>query len=74
MDTLRWKSILVPREVYEEIRAISSIENRSIGGQLRTIFDFWKSQILSEEDKVYVKARIEKLQKQYNQQASETSK
>tara|TARA_R100000664_G_C2728887_1_gene120010 strand:+ start:618 stop:842 length:225 start_codon:yes stop_codon:yes gene_type:complete len=74
MDTLRWKSILVPREVYEEIRAISSIENRSIGGQLRTIFDFWKSEILSEEDKVYVKARIEKLQKQYNQQASETSK
>ena len=26
MDTTRWKSILVPREVYDEIRAISAIE------------------------------------------------
>tara|TARA_R110002167_G_scaffold59270_7_gene167856 strand:- start:4371 stop:4544 length:174 start_codon:yes stop_codon:yes gene_type:complete len=41
MDTRKWKSILVPREVYEEIVKISNAENRTISGQLRTIFSQW---------------------------------
>jgi hypothetical protein len=62
MDTTRWKSILVPREVYDEIRAISAIENRSIGGQLRTNFESWKDENLTEDKKYYVKVTVGKLQ------------
>tara|TARA_R110000803_G_scaffold56772_1_gene114181 strand:- start:182 stop:376 length:195 start_codon:yes stop_codon:yes gene_type:complete len=43
MDTSRWKSILVPREVYEEIKALSKAEGRTIGGQLRLVFDWYKT-------------------------------
>jgi inorganic pyrophosphatase len=42
MDTSRWKSILVPREVYEEIKELSKAEGRTIGGQLRLVFDWYK--------------------------------
>jgi len=43
MDTNKWKSILVPRDVYEEIRKISHDEGRTISGQLRLIFEQWQS-------------------------------
>jgi|TARA_R110002072_G_scaffold92520_1_gene205879 hypothetical protein len=42
MDTTRWKSILVPREVYEEIKELSKAEGRTIGGQLRLVFEWYK--------------------------------
>jgi len=42
MDTTRWKSVLVPREVYEEIKKLSKAEGRTIGGQLRLVFDWYK--------------------------------
>ena len=42
MDTDRWKSILVPIEVYREIRAIAYSEQRTISGQLRLVFSQWK--------------------------------
>ena len=42
MDTTRWKSILVPREVYEEIKELSKSEGRTIGGQLRLVFEWYK--------------------------------
>ena len=43
MDTTRWKSILVPREVYEEIKELSKAEGRTIGGQLRVVYDEYKA-------------------------------
>jgi len=42
MDTNRWKSILVPRGTYEEIKAMSKVQGRTIGGQLRLVFDWYK--------------------------------
>ena len=42
MDTTRWKSILVPREVYVEIKAMAKAQGRTIGGQLRLVFDWYK--------------------------------
>tara|TARA_R100000935_G_scaffold15147_1_gene30145 strand:- start:2549 stop:2764 length:216 start_codon:yes stop_codon:yes gene_type:complete len=42
MDTTRWKSVLVPREVYEEIKELSKAEGRTIGGQLRLVFEWYK--------------------------------
>lgn len=44
MDTERWKSILVPRDVYEEIKAMSKKEGRTIGGQLRLAFEQYQKQ------------------------------
>ena len=42
MDTTRWKSILVPIEVYRQIREIAHLEGRTISGKLRLIFEQWK--------------------------------
>ena len=41
MDTLKWKSILVPREIYEAIVEIAHDESCTISGQLRIIFEQW---------------------------------
>ena len=38
MDTTKWKSVLVPKEVYEQIKKLSVKEGRTISGQLRVIF------------------------------------
>ena len=45
MDTEKWKSILVPKDVYLEIKKIAAKEGRTLGGQLRFIY----SQYVSEE-------------------------
>ncbi|MEL0015276.1 MAG: hypothetical protein VW715_08675 [Rhodospirillales bacterium] len=42
MDTTRWKSILVPREMYEEVKIIAKDEGRTISGQLKMIFEGYK--------------------------------
>ena len=39
MDVDKWKSIVVPIDIYKGIKQISDIENRSISGQLRVMFD-----------------------------------
>lgn len=49
MDTTRWKSVLVPREVYEEIKEMSKTEGRTIGGQLRVVFDWYKEKSIDVE-------------------------
>ena len=38
MDTNKWKSVLGPKEVYEQIKNLSVKEGRTISGQLRVIF------------------------------------
>lgn len=58
MDTNRWKSILVPRWMYEEVVAIAHIEGRTISGQLRFMFEEWKGRNLSKSDMLVVKAKI----------------
>ena len=49
MDTTKWKSTLLPREVYEELVVIARVEGRTISGQLRYIHEQWKMQNLSLE-------------------------
>jgi|TARA_R110002012_G_scaffold254059_1_gene433119 septation ring formation regulator EzrA len=61
MDTSRWKSILVPRDMYDEVRAIATLENRAISGQLRTIFESWKNDNLTEDDRSYIKVAADEL-------------
>lgn len=42
MDTTKWKSILVPRDTYEEVVEVAKMEGRTISGQLRIVFSQWK--------------------------------
>jgi|TARA_R110000751_G_scaffold104241_1_gene199694 hypothetical protein len=51
MDTTRWKSILVPRQTYIEIKELSKAEGRTIGGQLRLVFDWYKAAGGAENDR-----------------------
>ena len=54
MDTRKWKSVLVPTDIYEEIVVISHVEGRTISGQLRIIFDAWKRENLTESDEKFL--------------------
>ena len=42
MDTEKWKSVLVPIEIYQEIKTIAKAEGRTISGQLRLMFEIYK--------------------------------
>ena len=42
MDTTKWKSVLVPKDVYDEIKKLSKSEGRTISGQLRLVFEHYK--------------------------------
>ena len=35
MDTTKWKSVLVPIEVYKELKALAHDQGRTMGGQLK---------------------------------------
>lgn len=54
MDTTKWKSVLVPRDIYEEIVTIARVEGRTISGLFRVVFDTWKSQNLTNKDLAYL--------------------
>lgn len=43
MDLTRWKSILVPREMYLEVKEMASQQGRTISGQLRVMHDSYKT-------------------------------
>jgi len=49
MDTEKWKSVLVPKEIYDEIKQISKTEGRTISGQLRLVFDVYKKNVKKDE-------------------------
>jgi len=42
MDVTRWKSVLVPIEVYEQIRTVAKAEGRTMSGQLRIMWEVYK--------------------------------
>jgi hypothetical protein len=58
MDTNKWKSVLLPKDVYEEIVVIADVEGRTISGQLRVVFEAWKNENLSDRDRRYIKDRL----------------
>ena len=41
MDTTKWKSILVPRSVYDQVKELSKQQGRTISGQLRMVFQWY---------------------------------
>ena len=74
MDTTKWKSILVPKDVYEEIIVIAHVENRTISGQLRYIFENWKLDNLSGNDQEYIAEKVKEMRKQELEKAMELEK
>ena len=58
MNLNKWKSVLLPREIYEEIKIIAKVEGRTISGQTKIIFADWKENNLSEKDKEYIAAQL----------------
>ena len=41
MNIEKWKSIVVPIEIYKGSKMIAEMENRSISGQLKVMFDIF---------------------------------
>ena len=65
MDTNKWKSVLVPKDVYEMIKVIAKTAGRTIGGQLRHIFSQYKS-----EDQARVEEMVDAHMERKRQSAS----
>lgn len=64
MDTTKWKSVLLPRDVYEELVVIAKVEGRTISGQLRYMHEGWKAENLSRGDQDYIQEQLEKFKKE----------
>lgn len=43
MDTSKFKSVIVPREVYDDLRQEATKEGRTISGHLRMVLDYYNS-------------------------------
>lgn len=59
MDTNKWKSVLLPREVYDQLYIVSKVEGRTLSGQLRLIFENWVNENLSQKDRVYLLEQVD---------------
>ena len=64
MNNKKWAAIMVPRDTYEELVAVAFIEGRTIGGQLRLMFEFWKQKNLTKNDLNVLQAQILKNEKE----------
>ena len=64
MDTTKWKSVLTPRDLYEELVVIARVEGRTISGQLRYIFEGGKQEHLSKNDQNYIAEQVESFKKE----------
>ena len=64
MDTTKWKSVLLPRDVYEEVVVIARVEGRTISGQLRHIHESWKMENLSDGDQEYIAKQVDSFKKE----------
>ena len=52
MDTTRWKSILVPREMYIDVKETAKREGRTISGQLCYAYEQFKGEPLPRPEDV----------------------
>jgi len=74
MDTTKWKSVLLPRDLYEEIVVIARVEGRTISGQLRYITEAWKQENLTKNDQNFIKDEVAKFHRENGDTAQLTSK
>jgi len=59
VDTNKWKSVLLPREVYDQLYIVSKVEGRTLSGQLRLIFEHWVNENLSQKDRAYLLEQVD---------------
>ena len=56
MDTTKWKSVLVPVEVYKELKTLSREQGRTMGGQLKIMYQVYeayqKKELLKQKETV----------------------
>ena len=64
MDQTKWKSVVLPRDVYEEVKLISELEGPNISRQLRFIVDDWKEEFLTPKDLERIEAHKLKVQEE----------
>jgi predicted DNA-binding protein len=50
MDQSKWKSVVVPRDTYHDMKLIAQIEGRTISRQLRMIVEQWMEDHLTDND------------------------
>ncbi len=43
MDTTKWKSVLVPIEMYKELKALSREQGRTMGWQLKIMYQVYEA-------------------------------
>ena len=60
LDTNKWKSVLLPREVYDQLYIVSKVEGRTLSGQLRLIFEYWVNENLSQKDRAFLLEDVDK--------------
>ena len=51
MDTTKWKSVLVPIEVYQELKTDAAMNGRTISGQLRVMFEVYDKKKYKDQKK-----------------------
>ena len=61
MDTTKWRQVLVPVEVYHQLVTMAHIEERTISGQFRVIFNQWMDKNLSKADRKMLQEETEML-------------
>ncbi len=61
MDTTKWRQVLVPVEVYHQLVTMAQIEERTISGQFRVIFNQWMDKNLSKADRKMLQEETEML-------------
>ena len=59
MDTTKWRQVLVPVEVYHQLVTMAQIEERTISGQFRVIFNQWMEKNLSKADRKMLQEETE---------------
>jgi len=59
MDTTKWRQVLVPVDVYHRLVTMAHIEERTISGQVRVIFNQWIDQNLSKDDRRFLEDETE---------------
>jgi|TARA_R110000824_G_scaffold11924_5_gene52397 hypothetical protein len=60
MDKTKWKSVLVPLDMYKELVALSKLEGRTISGQLRYSYEAFKQANLSTKDQSFLAQEVRK--------------
>jgi len=59
MDTTKWRQVLVPIDVYHRLVTMAHIEERTISGQVRVIFNQWVDTNLSKADRKFLEEETE---------------